>query len=47
MKVRTVFIHPDKGLQDTTVQNATSVEEVVDKLKELGCGVLTAEEETE
>jgi hypothetical protein len=45
MKVRTTFIHPTKGLQDVTIENAPSIEDVVNKLKENGCGVLTAEEE--
>lgn len=45
MKVRTTFIHPTKGIQDVTVENAPSIEDVTNKLKEIGCSVLTAEEE--
>lgn len=45
MKVRVVFIHPQSGLQDISVLQAPSVEHVVGKLKEVGCEVLTAEEE--
>jgi hypothetical protein len=45
MKVRTVFIHPKNGLQDISILQAPSVEHVVGKLKEIGCEVLTAEEE--
>lgn len=44
MKVRTTFIHPIKGVQDVTVENAPSVEHVVTKLNEIGCSVLVAEE---
>lgn len=45
MVVKTLFIHPEKGLQDVLIQNAPSVEFVRNKLKEIGCEVLTAEEE--
>lgn len=45
MKVRVTFIHPTKGMQDATIDNAPSVEEVSNKLKEIGCSVLVAEEE--
>jgi len=45
MKVRTLFIHPERGLQDAVIENAPSVQYVIDKLKEVGCAVLTAEEE--
>ncbi|NYV64629.1 hypothetical protein HYI36_05125 [Bacillus sp. Gen3] len=45
MNVRTTFIHPTKGIQDVTVKNASSVEEVTNRLNEIGCAVLTAEEE--
>lgn len=45
MKVRVTFIHPTKGIQDATVENAPSVEDVTNKLKEIGCSVLTSKEE--
>lgn len=45
MKVRTLFIHPEKGLQDISVTEAQTVEEVVERLEEIGCKVLSAEEE--
>jgi hypothetical protein len=45
MIVRATFIHPEKGLQDVSIQHAPSVEDVVNKLKDIGCAVLTAEEE--
>jgi hypothetical protein len=45
MKVRTVFIHPTKGIQDVTVENAPSVEDVTNKLEKIGCSILAAEEE--
>lgn len=45
MKVRTTFIHPTKGIQDATIENAPSAEDVKSKLEEIGCSVLTAEEE--
>lgn len=47
MVVRTVFIHPKTGLHDVSVQQAPSIEYVVNRLKEIGCKVLTAEEEKE
>lgn len=47
MEVRVLFIHPEKGMQDVSIQNATSVEAVSEKLKELNCAVLLAEEVTE
>ena len=47
MKVRTLFIHPTKGLQDATVKDAPSVKDVIKALKEQGCKVLRAEEEEE
>jgi hypothetical protein len=45
MKVRTTFIHPTNGIQDVTIENAPSIEATINKLEELGCAVMTAEEE--
>lgn len=42
--VRTVFLHPEKGLQDVSIQQAPSVDDVVSKLKNMGCVVLSAEQ---
>jgi hypothetical protein len=45
MIVRVTFIHPEKGLQDVSIQDVPSVDNVVTKLRDIGCAVLTAEEE--
>lgn len=45
MKVRVTFIHPERGLHDVTIEDASSVSDVIDKLREIGCSVLVAEEE--
>lgn len=45
MKVRVIFIHPTKGVNDATIEYASCVEDVVNKLNEVGCSVLSVEEE--
>lgn len=44
MKVDVLFIHPKTGLHSVTILETPSVEEVKEKLTELGCAVLYAEE---
>lgn len=44
MTVRAIFLHPEKGLQDVSIQEAPSIDDVVSKLKNMGCVVLSAEQ---
>ncbi|WP_185830839.1 hypothetical protein [Siminovitchia terrae] len=44
MTVRVLFIDPKKGLKDVSIQEAPSVDDVVSKLKNMGCVVLSAEQ---
>ena len=46
MVVEVSFIHPNKGAKCIQINNAPSVEDVIKKLNDMGCTVLSAEEVT-